>query len=47
MHIDFTPEQRVFQEELRQYFAEVVTPDVIEEIRKDSEGGGPLSYEQV
>ena len=47
MHIDFTPEQRVFQEELRQYFAEVVTPDVIEEIRKDSEGGGPLYHETL
>ncbi len=47
MHIDFNPEQRAFQTELRQYFAEVVTPEVIEEIRKDSEGGGPLYQETL
>ena len=47
MHIDFNPEQRAFQAELRQYFAEVVTPEVIEEIRKDSEGGGPLYQETL
>ena len=47
MHIDFNAEQRAFQAELRQYFAEVVTPEVIEEIRKDSEGGGPLYQETL
>ncbi len=47
MHIDFSPEQRAFQAELRQYFSEVVTPEVIEEIRKDSEGGGPLYQETL
>ena len=47
MHIDFNPDQRAFQAELRQYFAEVVTPEVIEEIRKDSEGGGPLYQETL
>ena len=41
MHIDFTPEQKKFQAELRSYFAELVTPEVIDEIR-GSEGGGPL-----
>ena len=47
MHIDFNPDQRAFQAELRQYFADVVTPEVIEEIRKDSEGGGPLYQETL
>ncbi len=41
MRIDFTPEQKDFQQELRSYFEELITPDVIDEIR-GSEGGGPL-----
>jgi alkylation response protein AidB-like acyl-CoA dehydrogenase len=41
MHLDFTPEQKSFQRELREYFGKLVTPDVIDEIR-GSEGGGPL-----
>lgn len=41
MRIDFTPEQKNFQQELRSYFEELITPDVIDEIR-GSEGGGPL-----
>ena len=47
MHIDFSPEQRAFQDELRRYFADLVTPDVIDEIRKDREGGGPLYHETL
>jgi alkylation response protein AidB-like acyl-CoA dehydrogenase len=42
MHIDFTPEQKKFQLELREYLEKVVTPEVIEESRGGGEGGGPL-----
>ncbi len=41
MYIDYTPEQKAFQDELRSYLANVMTPELIEEIR-GSEGGGPL-----
>ena len=41
MYIDFTPEQKAFRDELRGYFAEMMTPELFEEIR-GSEGGGPL-----
>ncbi len=40
MYLDLTPEQRVFRDELRAYFARVVTPDLFEELA-DGEGGGP------
>lgn len=41
MHVDLTPEQRALQEHLRGYFAEMMTPELVGEI-KGSEGGGPL-----
>jgi alkylation response protein AidB-like acyl-CoA dehydrogenase len=41
MHIELTPEHRALQEELRGYFAEMMTPELQGEI-KGSEGGGPL-----
>ncbi|MDJ0865876.1 MAG: acyl-CoA dehydrogenase family protein [Myxococcota bacterium] len=41
MHIEMTPEQQALQEELRAYFAELMTDELREEI-KGSEGGGPL-----
>ncbi len=41
MHLDLTPEQRALRDELRGYFAELMTPELEEEIR-GSEGGGPL-----
>ncbi len=41
MHIDFTPEQRRFRDEIRDYFREMMTDDLVDEIR-GSEGGGPL-----
>ena len=47
MHIDFSPEQKAFQAELRAYFARVISDEVVEEIRKDSEGGGPLYRETL
>ena len=41
MRIEYTPEQKALQTELRHYFAELVTPELEDEIR-GSEGGGPL-----
>lgn len=42
MELDFTPEQKAFRDELRAYFARLMTPSLVEELRSDSEGGGPL-----
>jgi alkylation response protein AidB-like acyl-CoA dehydrogenase len=41
MRIEYTAEQKALQAELRHYFAELVTPELEDEIR-GSEGGGPL-----
>jgi alkylation response protein AidB-like acyl-CoA dehydrogenase len=41
MYVDLTPEQKAFRDELRDYFARVVTPDLFEELG-GSEGGGPV-----
>jgi alkylation response protein AidB-like acyl-CoA dehydrogenase len=41
MHIEMTPELLSLQEELRAYFAKMMTPELHGEI-KGSEGGGPL-----
>ncbi len=41
MHIDYTPEQRALRDELRTYFAKMMTPELVNEM-KGSEGGGPL-----
>jgi alkylation response protein AidB-like acyl-CoA dehydrogenase len=41
MHIALTPEQRELQDHLRGYFAKMMTPELVGEI-KGSEGGGPL-----
>jgi alkylation response protein AidB-like acyl-CoA dehydrogenase len=41
MYIDLTPEQRALRDELRGYFADLMTPELDQEIR-GSEGGGPL-----
>ena len=40
MYLDLTPEQRAFRDELREYFAKLVTPELLEEMR-GSEGGSP------
>jgi alkylation response protein AidB-like acyl-CoA dehydrogenase len=40
VHIDFTPEQTAFRDELREYFAKTITPELQDEIR-GTEGGGP------
>jgi len=41
MDLDLSPEQKAFRDELRAYFARVVTPDLFEEL-SDGEGGGPV-----
>jgi len=41
MYIDYSPEQRALREELRGYFARMMTPELQHEI-SGSEGGGPL-----
>jgi alkylation response protein AidB-like acyl-CoA dehydrogenase len=40
MYIDYTPEQKALKEELRDYFAKLMTPELEQELRT-SEGGGP------
>jgi alkylation response protein AidB-like acyl-CoA dehydrogenase len=40
MHLDLTPEQRALRDELREYFAGLVTPAYAQELA-ESEGGGP------
>jgi alkylation response protein AidB-like acyl-CoA dehydrogenase len=41
MFIDYTPEQRKLRDDLRAYFARVITPEVLAE-NLGTEGGGPL-----
>jgi alkylation response protein AidB-like acyl-CoA dehydrogenase len=41
MYLDLTPEQKSFRDELREYFARVVTPDLFDELA-GGEGGGPI-----
>jgi len=41
VHIDLTPDQRAFRDEMRTYFEKLMTPELVEEIA-GSEGGGPL-----
>jgi hypothetical protein len=41
VHIDLTPEQRAFRDEMRSYFEKVMTPELVAEVA-GSEGGGPL-----
>ena len=42
MDLDFTPEQKAFRDELRAYFARLMTESLVKELRSDTEGGGPL-----
>jgi alkylation response protein AidB-like acyl-CoA dehydrogenase len=46
VRIAFTPEQEALRDELRAYFAELMTPELIQEIEDSGEGGGPL-YQQT
>jgi alkylation response protein AidB-like acyl-CoA dehydrogenase len=41
MYVDYSPEQRALRDELRAYFARMMTPELQREI-PGSEGGGPL-----
>src|SRR5947207_3231826 len=41
MYIDYTPEQQVLRDQLRAYFARLVTPEYQAELG-ETEGGGPL-----
>lgn len=41
MHIDLTTEQRKFRDELRAYFAKMMTPALLAELAENMEGGGP------
>ena len=40
MYLDLTPEQKAFRDQLREYLARLVTPELLEEMR-GSEGGSP------
>jgi 3-oxocholest-4-en-26-oyl-CoA dehydrogenase alpha subunit len=46
MYIDYTPEQQALRDELRAYFARLVTPEYQAELA-ESEGGGPLYMKAV
>lgn len=46
MHIDFTPEQRKLQQDLRALLADIMTPELIDEVH-EREGGGPLYFEAM
>jgi len=46
MHIDYTPEQEALRDEIRAYFARLVTPEYQAELA-ESEGGGPLYVKAV
>jgi 3-oxocholest-4-en-26-oyl-CoA dehydrogenase alpha subunit len=41
MHVDYTPAQQALRDELRGYFADLVTPEYEAELAR-TEGGGPL-----
>src|SRR5690348_12525579 len=41
MELELTPPQRAFRDELRDYFAKMMTPDLTEELTSGGEGGGP------
>jgi alkylation response protein AidB-like acyl-CoA dehydrogenase len=41
MYIDYTPAEKALKAELRAYFLELVTPELLDEV-SGSEGGGPL-----
>ena len=41
MYIDLTPELRALRDELRTYFAKLMTPELVAELTAGGEGGGP------
>jgi 3-oxocholest-4-en-26-oyl-CoA dehydrogenase alpha subunit len=46
MYLDLTPEQKKLRDELRTYFAKMMTPELRKEI-EGSEGGGPLYHQAL
>ena len=42
MLLDFTPEQKKFRTEIRAYFDEMMTDELLQELQSGGEGGGPL-----
>lgn len=44
MYLDYTPEQKRLRDELRAYFAAMMTPELRAEIVATGEGGGPLYH---
>ncbi|MFP6605434.1 MAG: acyl-CoA dehydrogenase family protein [Myxococcota bacterium] len=42
MILDFTPEQKKFRAEIRTYFDEMMTDELLHELHSSGEGGGPL-----
>jgi len=47
MHLDLSPEQRAFRDEIRDYFRGVMTDELLAELQADREGGGPLYHEAL
>lgn len=48
MKIEFTAEQQALRQELREYFAKLMTPELEDEVGKAvGEGGGPLFWEAM
>ncbi|MBX3026915.1 acyl-CoA dehydrogenase family protein [bacterium] len=47
MYLDFTPEQKKLRDELRAYFAAMMTEELTREIQSSGEGGGGPLYHQA
>jgi len=47
MYIDYTPEQRALRDRLREYFKELMKPELVAEIAESGEGGGPLYHKAL
>ncbi|MFN8641242.1 MAG: acyl-CoA dehydrogenase family protein [Candidatus Binatia bacterium] len=47
MYLDFTPEQKQLRDQLRAYFAEMMTPELVAEVQSSGEGGGGPLYHQA
>lgn len=46
MYFDYTPEQKALRAELRSYFDELITEELLAEL-DEAEGGGPLYHEAM
>ncbi len=47
MYLDYTPDQKRLRDELRAYFAAMMTPELRGEIQNGGEGGGPLYHQAL